>query len=77
VPRAERRWARVKPLDAAGKAAITASCDCFIAEILKPRFLPVIRPTPFNHPIGIFGKSRGSKYSFITCYRSGSADNEG
>lgn len=73
----ERRWVRVKPLDVAEKADITGSCGRIIAKILKPRFLPVIRPTSFNYPIDIFGKWRGSKYSFITRYRSGFADNEG
>ena len=66
-----------KPLNAAEKAAVTASCDRFIAEILKPRFLPAILPTTLSYPIDIFGKWRGSKYSFITCFCSGSADNKG
>ena len=73
----ERRWVRVKPLDAAEKAAIAARCDRFIAEILKPRFLPAIRPTAFNYPIDIFGRWRGDKYSFVTRYRSGFAENAG
>jgi hypothetical protein len=73
----ERRWVRVKPLDAAEKAAIAARCDRFIAEVLKPRFLPAIRPTAFNYPIDIFGRWRGDKYSFITRYRSGFAENAG
>jgi hypothetical protein len=73
----ERRWVRVKPLDAAEKGAIAARCDRFIAEILKPRFLPAIRPTAFNYPIDIFGRWRGDKYSFVTRYRSGFAENAG
>ena len=73
----ERRWVRVKPLDAAEKGAIAARCDRFIAEILKPRFLPAIRPTAFNYPIDIFGRWRGAKYSFVTRYRSGFAENAG
>lgn len=77
MPKREWRWVRTKPLEAAEKAAIAASCDRFIAETLKPRFLPAIRPTQFNYPIDIFGKWRGSKYSFITRYRSGFADNSG
>ncbi len=68
---------RVKSLDGVEKAAITAACNQFIDDILKPRFLPAIRPTEFNYPIGIFGKWRGSRYSFITRFRSGFADNEG
>ena len=30
------------------KTAITAACERFIAEVLKPRFLPRIEPTHFN-----------------------------
>ena len=73
----EGRWVRVKRLDAAEKAAIAARCDRFIAEILKPRFLPAIRPTTFNYPIDMFGRWRGDKYSFVTRYRSGFAENAG
>lgn len=67
----------VKALATAEKATIAASCGRFIAETLKPRFLPEIRPTQFNYPIDIFGKWRGSKYSFIMRYRSGFPDNAG
>lgn len=77
MPKREWRWVRVKPLDALEKAAIAASCDRFIAETLKPRFLPAIRPTQFNYPVDIFGRWRGSKYSFVTRYRSGFPDNAG
>jgi hypothetical protein len=59
------------------KAAIAARCDRFIAEVLKPRFLPKVRPTEFNYPVDIVGRWRGSKYSFITRYRSGFPDNLG
>jgi len=38
------------------KLAITATCEKFIADVLKPRFLPEIHPTEFNHPIAIYGK---------------------
>ena len=30
------------------KALVTATCQRFIDEILKPRFLPAITPTAFN-----------------------------
>nr|WP_306267223.1 hypothetical protein [Pararhizobium sp. IMCC3301] len=73
----ERRWVRVKALTKEDKAAVTATCERFIAETLKPRFLPEIRPTQFNFPVDILGKWRGSKYSFITRYRSGYSDNPG
>ncbi len=39
--------------------------------------LPGISATEFNYPVDIFSKWRGSKYSFITRYRSGFADNAG
>lgn len=73
----ERRWVRVRTLAAEEKVAIAARCDRFIAEVLKPRFLPKIRRTEFNYPVDISGKWRGSKYSFFTRYRSGFSDNEG
>jgi hypothetical protein len=73
----ERRWVRVKILAPGEKGAVAAVCERFIAEILKPRFLPVIRPTAFNYPVDIFGKWRASKYSFIVRYRSGFPDNAG
>jgi hypothetical protein len=75
--RRERRWVRVKALAPEEKAAIAVACDRLIAETLKPRFVPEIRPTRFNYPIDIFGKWRGNKYSFITRYRSGFPDNAG
>lgn len=70
-----RRW--VKVLAPQEKAAVAAACERFIAETLKPRFLPEIRPTSFNYPVDVFGKWRGSKYSFITRYRSGFPENAG
>jgi hypothetical protein len=73
----ERRWVRIKALTKEEKAAVAAVCERFVAKVLKPRFLPEIRPTQFNYPIDIFGKWRGSKYSFITRYRSGFSDNLG
>ncbi len=52
------------------KAAITAACETFIADVLRPRFLPEIRPTEFNYPIAIHGKRHGNKYRFVTRYCS-------
>jgi hypothetical protein len=77
MPKRERIWVRVKVLSKEEKAAIAAICERFIGEFLKPRFLPEIRPTEFNYPVEIFGRWRGSKYSFITRYRSGFPDNLG
>ena len=73
----QRRWIRVKALVPAEKAAIAAACERFIVERLKPRFLPAIRRSEFNYAVDIFGKWRGSSYSFITRYRSGFVDNAG
>jgi hypothetical protein len=73
----ERRWVRGKALTAQERAVVAAECERFIAETLKPRFLPEVRQTPFNYPIDIFGKWRGSKYSFIIRYRSGFPENAG
>ena len=42
-----------------------------IDEVLKPQFLPVIRPTEFNYPVDICGKWHGTRYRFIQRYRSG------
>jgi len=71
------RWVRVKSLTKEEKAAVAAAGERFIAEVLKPRFLPEIRPSAFNYPVDIFGKWRGSKYSFIQRYRSGFPENLG
>ncbi len=59
------------------KARIAATCELLIAEKLKPKFLPEIKPMQFNYPVDISGKWRGTKYSFITRYRSGFSDNAG
>ena len=55
----------------AERVAITAACERLIAEQLRPRFLPEIRPaTTFNYPLAIEGKWLGNKYRFFTRYRS-------
>ena len=54
----------------AEKRAIGQACESFIAEVLKPRFLPEIRPTEFNYCVDIFGKWHGGKYRFIQRLRS-------
>ena len=59
------------------KVVITATCQRFIDEVLKPRFLPVIRPTRFNYPIDILGKWHGNRYRFVQRYRSGQPENRG
>ena len=68
---------RSSTLSAREKAAITATCQEFIDTVLKPRFLPIVTPTPFNYPVDIQGKWHGSKYRFLQRYRSGFDDNRG
>ena len=75
MPRRQLVWAKM--LTPTDKAAIAARCERFVAEVLKPRFLPKVQPTEFNYAVDILGKWRGSKYSFITRYRSGFPDNLG
>ena len=53
------------------KVVITAKCQRFIDEVLKPKFLPAIRPTQFNYPIDILGKWQGNRYRFVQRCRSG------
>ena len=77
MARQPRRRLRVRALSQVEKAAIAERCEDFIATTLKPRFLPEIRPDEFNYPVDIRGNWRGSKYSFITRYRSGFSDNLG
>ncbi len=73
----EARWVRVRHLGADEKATVSAACERVVAEHLKPLHLPDIHPTPYNYPIDIFGRWRGSKYSFVTRFRSGFADTAG
>jgi hypothetical protein len=47
------------------RATIIAACDKFVAEVLKPRFLPSILPTEFNYPIDLYGKWHGGRYRFL------------
>jgi hypothetical protein len=59
------------------KAAIGSACQAFIDQVLKPRFLPEVRPTEFNYPIDINGWWHGSNYRFMQRYRSGFVHNAG
>jgi hypothetical protein len=68
---------RTPGIPASEKAAVTVACQTFIDTVLKPRFLPTIRPTQFNYPVDIQGKWHGSKYRFLQRYRSGFDDNRG
>lgn len=62
---------------ASEKGRITAACQRFIDEVLKPRFLPAIVPTPFNYCVDIQGKWHGPRYRLIQRYRSGFPENLG
>jgi hypothetical protein len=68
---------RASGQSAADKSAVTAACQQLIDGFLKPRFLPIIRPTQFNYPVDILGKWHGTKYRFIQRYRSGFPENIG
>lgn len=57
------------------KQVIGRACEAFIDDVLKPRFLPEIRPTQFNYCIDIFGKWHGAKYRFIQRMRSDDPEN--
>ncbi|MGO9982734.1 MAG: hypothetical protein ACLPIX_00815 [Rhodomicrobium sp.] len=76
-PERRRVWVRATRLSPDEKAAIGVACERLIAEVLKPQFLPEIRPTQFNYPVDILGKWRGSNYSFIVRFRSGFPENAG
>ena len=56
------------------KAAITTACERLIADVLLPRYLPRIEPTPYNYPVGIRGSWHANKYRFQTEYRCGAPD---
>ena len=64
----------VRP-DDAEKQAIIAACEAFIRDVLKPRFLPEIKPTEWNYVIDIRGAWAGTRYRFMQRYRSGWEDN--
>jgi hypothetical protein len=56
------------------KAAIGRTCERFIEEVLKPRFLSEIRPTEWNYPVDIFGSWHGRSYRFIQTFRNDCPD---
>jgi hypothetical protein len=62
-----------KPSDSERRAVI-AACEAFIHDVLKPRFLPEIRPTEFNYCMDIFGDWRAGRYRFMQRYRSDAAN---
>jgi hypothetical protein len=66
-----RQWVHVgRPPSKDEKAAVGAACERFIAEILKPRFLPAVIPhAEWNYVVDIRGKWHGKRYRFIQRYR--------
>ena len=62
-----------KPSDAE-KRAIAAACERFIDDVLKPRFLPEVRPGAYNYCVEIFGKWHGTRYRFLQRYRNDRPD---
>jgi hypothetical protein len=56
------------------KTEIVAACDKFVADVLKPRFLPEIRPTKYNYVVNLYGKWHGGRYRFIQRLRSDDPD---
>ena len=71
------RVARPAPPDEAEKQATVAACEAFINNVLKPRFLPQIRPTEWNYVIDIHGAWAAGRYRFMQRYRSGMGHNRG
>lgn len=72
-----KRTARPVLPDDAENQAIIAACEAFIRDVLKPRFLPDIKPTEWNHVIDIRGAWAGGRYRFMQRYRSGMEHNRG
>ena len=71
------RVARPEPPGEAEKEAIVAACEAFIGDVLKPRFLPQIRPTEWNYVIDIHGAWAAGRYRFMQRHRSGMEHNRG
>jgi hypothetical protein len=74
----KRHWVQAaKSPSPSEKAAIGVACSRFIADVLKPRFLPEIRVTEFNYPVDIGGKWHGRYYRFFQRYRANGPHSEG
>jgi hypothetical protein len=61
----------------AEKVAIIEACETFIRDVLKPRFLPEVRPAQWNYVIDIRGAWAAGRYRFIQRYKSGMEHNRG
>jgi hypothetical protein len=51
-----------------------AARERFIAEVLKPRFLPQIEPASFNYAVDLHGKWHGNTYHFIQRFNTDHSD---
>jgi hypothetical protein len=71
------RGARPEPPTDTEKQAIVAACEAFIRDVLKPRFLPGVRPTEWNYVVDIRGAWAAGRYRFMQRYRSGMEQNRG
>lgn len=72
-----QRPPRVQAPAGAERQAFIAACEVVLADVLRPRLLPVVTPTAWNYPVGLHGAYAGGRYRFITRYRSGRPDNLG
>jgi hypothetical protein len=63
--------------DEVEKRAIVVACDAFVRDVLRPRFLPEVRPTEWNYVIDIHGAWAAGRYRFMQRYRSGMEHNRG
>ena len=59
------------------KRVIVAACEAFISDVLKPRFLPEIKPTEWNYVVDIQGAWAAGRYRFMQRRRSGMEHNLG
>jgi hypothetical protein len=79
--RTQKAWVkappRPSPPDETERRQIIAACEAFIRDILKPRFLPQVRPTEWNYVVDIHGAWAAGRYRFMQRYRSGYEDNPG
>ena len=73
-PKPRKVWVFAPTITEAEKREIVAACERFIAEVLKPRFLPEVRPTVWNYPVDIRGHWRSNRYRFVQRYRSDRPD---
>jgi hypothetical protein len=69
--------ARPTPVGDAEKQRIIVACEALIKDVLKPRFLPQIKPTKWNYCIDIHGVWSGWRYRFLQRYKSGMEHNRG